>query len=80
MRIGNTTGLTVCLAVAIAVTAFIPMQESRAAPAYIGETGRSPYLINRPACLTDGASQDWFECRPIEWPQARNRSWHRPRP
>ena len=80
MRTGNTTGLAVCLAAAIAVTAFIAARESRAAPAYIGETGRSSNLINRPACLTDGASDDWFECRPVDWPQARDRSWHRPRP
>jgi hypothetical protein len=68
------------LAAATAVTALIAMHACHAAPAYIGETGRPPNLINRPACLSNGASEDWFDCRPIEWPEAKNRSWHRPRP
>lgn len=79
--VGITTGLIGRLAATIAVTtAPIAMHESRAAPAFTGETGRPSNLINRPACWADGAPADWFDCKPVAWPQARNRSLHRPWP
>ena len=73
--IGATTSLIVRFA-AVAATTMIAMHESRAAAAYTGETGRPRNLINRPACGTDGASEDGFNCG--QWPQSGNRSLHRP--
>jgi hypothetical protein len=76
--IGITTGLIVRLAAAVAGTTAIAVHESRAAAAYTGETGRPSSLINRPACGTDSAPEDWLNC--WQWPQSGNRSLHRPGP